>query len=174
MTESPSQPPYAQHAARPPAALRWLAGTMRVHLLGMEGLTTPGAVLVAPRPYDVIARATLAARLDDAVLIAVDSRGPEVRRQIAEAIRLARAAGGKVYPVGIAVQAAFTVGRGAVPLPWARAVLIVEAPFQVPAQPEHIPDVWTDAVERLLKQSTGRASDILATWKHTGHAPEPG
>lgn len=149
----------------------WLAGSLQLYLRGTAQIE-PGAVLVIHSPYARLVRAILTVDQPDSV-IAVDADPTQARSQLAAAIRRASESGGVIVPVGAAASSTVTLGGEAIPLPWSKAVLIVEAPFQVPGQTAQIPDSWTDAVERLLTQAAGRARDILATWKHTGQSPEP-
>lgn len=181
--------------ARIPAPLRWFAGSLRVHLVNAAQIPGEGAVFAVQRPYDGVAHAVYERHLPGrAVMVHLDAAGlagvarPELdegldvlvpldadpaqsRQQILDTLALARAASRPVFPVGLAVGSTVKLGADALPLPGARVVMIVEAPFHVPARPARIPSDWADAFARLLKQAGGRARDILATWKHTGQPP---
>lgn len=150
----------------------WLAGSLRLHLRGTAQIG-PGAVLVVHHPYTRLARAVLTSGHQPEAVIAVHADPLFAHDQLAGAIRRASETGGLIIPVGAAASSTIALGGEAVPLPWSRAVLIVEAPFQVPGPVEQIPDAWADAIGRLLAQAAGRARDVLATWKHTGQSPEP-
>jgi hypothetical protein len=50
-------------------------------------------------------------------------------------------------------------------IPMPRVTVAVQAPFEIPSQPESILDVWVAAIWRLLDQANGLAADRLATWK---------
>ncbi len=196
ITEAPSQP----ESIRPALPMRWLGTTLRVHLVGGGLLPADGAVIAAQRAdlpalravfercfpgrQGVVEQAgsTLADRqahidrlqagLDVLVPVEADSTG--ARHAIACAIQLARAAGKSISPVGVHVGTGLTAGVSVLPLPWARGVIVVEAPFRVPEQPEQVPDAWTAAILHLLNRASGLARDYLATWQHTGRRPGTG
>jgi hypothetical protein len=75
-----------------------------------------------------------------------------------------------VIPIGIGCGACLPFLRSTIALPLTRIVAIIDAPFDVPEQPQEIPGAWGDTIIRLLKQADGRAQDSLATWRKTGRA----
>ncbi|HQE19836.1 MAG TPA: hypothetical protein PK607_15160 [Aggregatilineales bacterium] len=189
-------PDAALSATRVSTPLRWLAGSLRVHLLNADQLPKGGAVFAVQRPYDGIAHAVYERhlpgragllRLDAAplagftspgleegmdVLIPLDAEPGRARQQLTDILSLARSTARPIFPLGVAAGPTLALGGDSLPLPRARVVMIIEAPFHVPGQPQRIPSDWPDALARLLKQANGRARDILATWKHTGQPPE--
>ena len=196
VTEAPRQP----ENIRPAPPIRWLGTTLRVHLVGGGLLPADGAVIAAQRAdlpalravfercfpgrQGVVEQAgsTLADRqahidrlragLD--VLVPVEADGAGARRAVVCAIQLARAAGKSISPVGVHVGAVLMAGVSVLPFPWARGVIVVEAPFQVPEQPEQVPETWTAAILHLLNRANGLARDCLATWQRTGRHPGAG
>ncbi|SRR5690554_3881974 len=195
-TERKDMSDAAPTATRVPTPLRWLAGSLRVHLLNAGQLPESGVVFAAQRPYDGIVHAVYERylpgragllRLDAAplagftspgleegmdVLIPLDAEPGRARQQLTDILSLARSTARPIFPLGVAAGPTLALGGDSLPLPRARVVMIIEAPFHVPGQPQRIPSDWPDALARLLKQANGRARDILATWKHTGQPPE--
>lgn len=179
-------------ASRPPALLRWLAGTLRIHLAGAEQLTSRGAVFVMPQREAPAGLALLTRSAERASVVRIDSTGAtsaahldaatdalitvgeDAGEALRAAIELARQTERTLFPLGVAVHPAVGPGSGAIPLPWGRAVMVVETPFQAPPHPEHVPQAWVEAVERQIRRADGRARDILATWRRSGQLPAQG
>src|SRR5690606_23940521 len=97
--------------------------------------------------------------------------GDDAGAALAAAIELARQTERTLFPLGLAVHRAVGPSTGALPLPRARAVVVVETPFRAPAHPERVPHVWVEAVERQLRRAEGSARDMLATWRRSGQPP---
>ena len=104
--------------------------------------------------------------LDVLVPIASDPR--EANIDVQEALHLAQQTNRAVIPAGIGCGTCWPFLRSDIPLPLTRIVAVIEAPFDVPEQPQEIPEAWTSTIIRLLKQADGRALDQLATWRKSG------
>lgn len=177
----------------PGPALRWLGSTLHAHVIGLAQVPEAGAVLVTQRAHAGIAHVVLARELgaqravselaaDEAagvesreagacLLVSIAVEAEAARDQLVSAIQLATRLNTVLLPLGVAAGAAVTVSGVALPLPWSRAVVLVDAPFQAPPQREAIPLSWAEVTLRLLERADGRARDALATWKHTGRSP---
>lgn len=149
--------------AREPLAT--LFESLYTDLLSREG------VVFAPGTGDRGHEITLAAvhsqpQQDVLVPIAADARESTI--DVREALLLAQVTRRVVVPVGISCGARWPLSRSCLPLPLSRIVAAIESPFEVPRQPEQIPEPWIDTILRLLKQAEGRAQDHLATWRRSG------
>ena len=136
-----------------------------------EHLPDRDGIIIAPGTGDQGHTVTLAALdphplLDVLVPIASDPR--EANIDVQEALHLAQQTNRVVIPAGIGCGTCWPFLRSDIPLPLTRIVAVIEAPFDVPEQPQEIPEAWTSMIIRLLKQADGRALDQLATWRKSG------
>ncbi len=197
-TPEPSpQPPHIQ----PALPMRWLGALCRVHLIGAAHLPHDGTILAVRNSHLALFRAIYSQILTQrqGFLVLPDESDPQWQSAVGllqsgrdallavgassegeppllAGLRLARIAERPILPVGIGAAPVIgprRTGGQVHPLPGARVVVVLEAPFQVPQQPAEIPTTWGATILHLLQQAEGRAQDILATWRRQGKAPTP-
>lgn len=179
--------------------MRLLGALCRVYLTGNEQLPAGGTVLAVRRSHAEIFKAVYGQALTerrgfvvptgktegaalaaagqiragrDALVVLSGESTSDPR--LADALHLARTATCGIFPVGISTAPVLRPGRRqtpARPLPGARIVVVFEAPFEVPLQPERIPEAWGSAILNLLDRASGRAAEIEATWRKQGRRP---
>ncbi len=177
---------------KPTALQRWVASTARVHAAGLDQIPLQDVILAVPTLYARVVlvmyrqlvpeRSICQAISPDAlhrvesgsdVLVAI-AGGERRDAAVSEALRLARRLGRAVVPVGMSAGPGarpVALGGSALLLPHSRVVVVIEAPFEVPPQPERIPDAWVGAIGGMLDRAAGQSRDVLATWQMHGHLP---
>ncbi len=192
-----SDNPSRLEPIRPGIAARWLAATARVHIVGDEQLPAQGTIIVVRQNQTALFGMVYSLRLpkrqgfvypetaiedvwqasadrlssgqDGIVSLAAEANTAHLK--LIEVFRLARATACPIFPVGIGVAHSREPDAPVRLRPGARAVMVFEAPFHVPRQPDHIPEAWGKAVIHLMEKANGQAQDLLATWKHRGRLP---
>ena len=109
-------------------------------------------------------RTALAAlRAGEAIIMTPDGpRGPAAVMQVG-ALRLARASGAPVFLMGLAASASIRLGswdRGRLPLPFARAALVLDGPLQI--GPDDDDEATRADWQTRLRAAQARAEALLA------------
>src|SRR5690606_11017882 len=84
------------------------------------------------------------------VLVPLDAGPGRARQQLTATLSLARITARPIFPLAVAAAPARALVGDSLPLPRARFVVIVEAPFYGPGKPQRTPPDWPDALARLL------------------------
>jgi hypothetical protein len=182
-----------------PTLLRWLSALVNIHLIGVSHLPEQGALFVVrqeqiamlqivywqlPDRHGLfapvmsneggieISAGYLQNGLD--ALVPLQENVQQAYPELEPALRLARAANAPLLPIGIKAGRSLrlpTSTNRAIPLPATRLVVLIEAPFYVPSQPEQVPDSWLQAIMHSLQRANGQALDTMASWQRQGRLP---
>lgn len=186
----PSETFSVPRSLHPPIMMTWLCSLARAGVNGTDQLCDRGAILLVSESHAVLFRAVYAQHLSERRGLFMPSwQGDETRRDYAaylrnrydalitiptderegrasarDALRLARTADALIYPIGVGVDPQVALPgerRAIIPLPGARVMVVIEAPFKTAEHPEQIPPSWHKAVIALLERANEQAQNGL-------------
>jgi hypothetical protein len=148
--------------------LKLFSSTWHVQIIGSPNLSGAGSMLLVSTDQVRIMEALrgmpplIESGLRNCVIVGVPDGEHQRTTAVRDLMEVARREHRLIIPA--AAKASHIVSlppliKNVIPLPRARIVICVEAPFEIPELPAEIPSAWINAVNHLLKIASGRAQD---------------
>jgi hypothetical protein len=162
MQQSDSALPTVEHNQmlnRLANPLRWFSSTWHVQIVGSQNLSRAHSMLLVSRDQLQLMEALrgmpplIGSGLRNCVIVGVPDGEHHRSTAVRELIEVARRENCLIIPAAAKASPILSLPpliKNVIPLPRARIVIWVEAPFEIPEHPLEIPTAWINAVYHLL------------------------
>jgi hypothetical protein len=150
--------------------LNWFSSSWQAEIIGQQNLSTSRAILLVRRSQLRLMESLadrifpLSSETNRVLIVGVTGNQAQLTESLLEVLELARREHRVIIPAAASASPAIRlplIDEKLLPLPNARVILCIEAPFQIPDHPLDIPPTWLSAIEHLLDSAGTCARDML-------------